>query len=142
MGWIATDLWSIYSSARTLFLMPHGIVYPILYIQEAEAAKKAKEKKEAEAKKKKVRNFFTTRLSPNSSMIEAHYIHTRLFLCRADHLRKTRKRRGQRRKPKLGKRCVDYCSVQMLCTRFMVHVRFYHSDLQAPTNSILLFCFQ
>ena len=50
-------------------------------IQEAEAAKKAKEKKEAEAKKKKVRKFvdttrlFVYRLSPSASMIASNSLH-------------------------------------------------------------------
>ena len=50
-------------------------------IQEAEAAKKAKEKKEAEAKKNKVRKFvdttrlFVYRLSPSSSMIASSSLH-------------------------------------------------------------------
>ena len=56
-------------------------------IQEAEAAKKAKEKKEAEAKKKKVRKFvdttrlFVYRLSPSSSMIASSSLH--VHVCNA-----------------------------------------------------------
>ena len=55
-------------------------------LQEAEAAKKAKEKKEAEAKKNKVRKFvdttrlFVYRLSPSASIIASSSLHVSMLL--------------------------------------------------------------